>query len=302
MTYFFHGRDHRPLTGALLALLAMSFFSWQDALIKFLASDYSLFQILFIRSGVIVLPLFCILYFRHGIQAFHTTQPFDHAKRVVFNLVAFLCFYYSITRLELAQATAIALSAPLILSALSGPLLGERVEPKFLMTIVAGFIGVILVIQPGADTIDWIGTCSALIGALSFALLSIQTRKMAGTERTDLMVFYAGLTFFCLMGIIVIWHWTQPTGQEWLILCGVGLVSLIAQLCIVQSFQFAPAYFIAPFEYVAILWALILGWLIFAEIPTSLMLLGAGLIVVSGLMIVRIERRNITSVKLHTDR
>lgn len=301
MTHFYHGRDHRPLTGALLAVLAMSLFSWQDALIKLLAAEYSLFQILFIRSGVIIVPLFCILYYRNGRQAFHTSHPFEHAKRVTFNLLAFLCFYYSITRLELAQATAIALSSPVIIAALSGPLLGERVAPKFVITIVTGFAGVILVIQPNTGTIDWIGTSAALLGALSFALLSIQTRKMAGTERTDLMVFYAALTFFFLMGAVVIWNWVELSGQSWLILCGIGVISLFAQLCIVQSFQFAPAYMIAPFEYVALLWAVALGWLIFAETPTALMLLGAGLIVSSGLAIVRIERRHIKNVQLGTD-
>lgn len=266
-------------------------------MIKLLAADYSLFQILFIRSGVIIVPLFCILYFRNGIRAFHTTQPLNHVKRVAFNLIAFLCFYYSITRLELAQATAIALSSPLFIAALSGPLLGERVESKYVITILAGFVGVVLVIQPDTGMIDWIGTSAALVGALSFALLSIQTRKMAGTERTDLMVFYAGLTFFCLTGVIVIWQWVEPTDMDWFILCGVGVISLLAQLCIVHSFQFAPAYMIAPFEYIALLWALLLGWSLFAEIPTPLMLLGAGLIVAGGLVIVQFAKRNITIVK-----
>ncbi|MXZ80672.1 MAG: DMT family transporter [Gammaproteobacteria bacterium] len=291
MTLPVHGRHHQPLTGALLALCSMSLFSWQDALIKLLAEDYSLFQILFIRSGVIVLPLFCILYLRDGFRSFRTARVPDHAKRVTFNLLAFLSFYFSITRLELGQATALVLSAPLIMTALSGPLLGERASVKQAIIILIGFAGVVLVIQPISGAVDWVGTAAALCGAFMFAMLGIQTRSMSATEATDLMVFFAGLTFFCLTGLIMLGNWVMPVGQDWLLLLGVGVISLFAQLCIVHAYRFAPVYILAPFEYVTILWALVLGWLMFAEIPTALMLAGAGIIIACGLAIVHIEHR-----------
>jgi drug/metabolite transporter (DMT)-like permease len=288
------GRYNKPLTGAFLAFLSMSLFSWQDALIKFLSSDYSLFQILFIRSGIVVVPLFAILIIRYGKSAFHTKKTVDHAIRVLFNFIAFLSYYYAISRLPLSQATAIALSAPLFMTALSGPLLGEPADLRRKIILSVGFIGVILVVQPDIENTDWIGTMSVLFGAFMFAMLGIQTRKISATESTELMVFFGGITFFIVTGISLFMGWMPwhaPNPREWLLLLGVGTISLFAQLLIVHSYKFAAVYVIAPFEYVTILWALLLGWLMFAEIPTSLMLFGCLIIIICGLVIVHLEHR-----------
>ncbi len=284
-----HLRRNRPLAGVLFALGAMSLFSWQDSLIKHLTGHYSLFQILFVRSAVIVASLACILFFRNGTAAFRTARPLDHAKRVTFNLLAFLSYYYALTRIDLAQATAIALSSPLFAIGLSGILLKERAGAKQFAVAGFGFVGVILVIQPVSDSVDWIGTAAALFAALMFAMLFVQTRKMTTTETTGLMVFYAGATFFCLTGLIMPSQWVTPVGFDWVLLFGLAAVSLIAQLCIVQASQFAPIHVIAPFEYVTILWALFLGWYFFAEVPTALMLVGAAVVIACGLAIIRIE-------------
>ena len=286
-----HGRYHQPLTGAMLAFCSMSLFSIQDALIKMLSADYSLFQILFIRSAIIILPLFCLLMYRGGWQSFHTSRPVDHGLRVLFNFCAFLSYYYAISRLPLGQTTAIALSAPLFLTALSGPLLQEPADFRRKVIVAIGFVGVILVVQPDLSHTDWIGTGAALLGAFLFAMLGIQTRRMSATESTELMVLLGASTFFLVTGVLMIWHWTPPAAGDWIVLASVGVVSLFAQLSIVHSYQFAAVYIIAPFEYVTILWALALGWLMFAEVPTLIMLSGCGVIIACGLVIVRLEHR-----------
>jgi drug/metabolite transporter (DMT)-like permease len=286
-----HGRYNRPLTGALLGFASMTFFSWQDALIKLLSTQYSLFQILFLRSGVIIVPLFFILIFRYGIRAFSTNRPLDHGIRVAYNFVAFLSYYFAISRLELGQATAIALSAPLFMTALSGPLLGEPADLKRKGVLGVGFLGVILVIQPDFAATDWLGTGAALFGALMFAMLGIKTRSMSATESTELMVFFGGLTFLVVTGLVMLESWITPTSGDLVLLLGVGAITLIAQLLIVHSYQFAAVYVIAPFEYVTILWAILLGWLFFAEIPTAMMLVGCAVVVACGLAIVHLEHR-----------
>lgn len=286
-----HGRHHRPLSGALLAIASMTLFSWQDALVKLLAPDYSLFQILFIRSGIIVIPLFFILLFRYGKRALRTAHPADHALRVLYNFTAFLSYYFAISRLELGQATAIALSAPLFMTALSGPLLGEPADLRRKLIIATGFAGVVLVVQPTQDFVDWAGTVAALFGAFMFSMLAIKTRSMSATEPTELMVFYGAVTFFCVTGMIMPTQWVMPASGDWLLLLGVGVVSLFAQLLIVHSYQFAPVYLIAPFEYITILWALLLGWWLFEEVPTTIMLSGAMLVIICGLVIIRLEHR-----------
>ncbi len=286
-----HGSEYRPLTGAMLALVAMSFFSCQDALVKFLSAEYSLLQILFMRSIVVIVPLFCILFYKNRMQAFYTKRPFAHTLRVIFNLSAFLMFYYSLTRIDLAQATAIAMSAPLIMTALSGTLLGEPANSIQKIIVAIGFIGVLLVIQPFSGEFDWLGTSAVIGGAFMFAMLVIQTRKMTRTESTELMVFYAALTIFCLTALFMPALWITPTGMEWLMLFGVGIITMFAQLCIVHAYRFAPVYTIAPFEYVTILWALFFGWLIFSEIPTVFMLAGGATIVLCGLTVIHFEHR-----------
>ena len=289
-----HGRYNQPLTGAFLGFISMSFFACQDAVIKLLSSDYSLFQILFIRSGVIILPLFFILLYRYGTTAFNTKKPFAHGLRVLFNFVAFLSYYFAISRLPLSQATAIAMSAPLFMTALSGPLLGEHADFKRKVILAVGFCGVILIVQPDIKNTDWTGTISVLFGAFMFAMLGIQTRKISATESTELMVFLGAMTFFCVTGISLGlgWvHWISPTIDDWVLLLGVGIISFIAQFLIVHSYQFAAVYVIAPFEYVTILWALVLGWVLFSEIPTATMLAGSLIVVICGLIIVHFEHR-----------
>lgn len=269
----------------------MTLFAWQDALIKLLSADYSLFQILFIRSGIIVVPLLFILLVRYGRTALMTARPVDHMLRVFFNFTAFLSYYFAISRLELGQATAIALSAPLFMTALSGPLLGETADLKRKLVIGAGFAGVVLVVQPNPGVTDWLGTAAALFGAFMFSMLAVQTRKMSATEPTELMVFYGGLTFLCVTGMIMPLQWIAPGPGDWVLLIAVGVVSLFAQLLIVHSYQFAAVYIIAPFEYITILWALLLGWWLFAEIPGILMLAGAMVVILCGLVVIHLEHR-----------
>ena len=296
-----HGRYNKPVTGAMLGFASMSFFSCQDALIKLLSSGYPLFQILFLRSAIIILPLLIFILIRYGKSGFASHRKRDHALRVLFNFIAFFSYYYAISRLPLSQTTAIALSAPLFMTALSGPLLGEPADLKRKLILVAGFLGVVLVVQPNIQTTDWIGTGAALFGALMFALLGIQTRKMSATEPTELMVFFGGIAFFIVTGLFLAsgWaEWVQPAGKDWILLFGVGLITLIAQSLIVHSYQFAAVYVIAPFEYVTILWALLFGWLLFSELPTAMMLGGSAIIIICGMIIVQMERRQLPPGKI----
>ncbi|MDH3694819.1 MAG: DMT family transporter [Gammaproteobacteria bacterium] len=286
MTTQKHGRELKPLLGAGLAFVAMSFFSIQDAMVKWLATDYILFQLLFVRSVVAVPLLLFILRFRYGQRALHTSRPQDHAIRATINFAAFLSYYFAITRMPLADVTAIALSAPLFMTALSGPLLGEPADLPRKLALLAGFIGVLVIVQPTADNIDWLGVAAALIGAMLFALLGIQTRRMASSESSELMVFYSASAFLVITGIIMLGTWKMPIATDFVLMFVLGLVSVTAQFCIVHSFRYAQVYVIAPFEYVTILWAIFLGWLLFSDLPTSIMLAGAAIVVGCGLYIV----------------
>lgn len=281
-----HGRESKPLLGAGLAFAAMSFFSVQDAMVKWLATDYALFQLLFVRSAVIVPLLFVVLLLRYGQRAFRTDRPHDHAIRATINFAAFLSYYFAISRMPLADVTAIALSAPLFMTALSGPLLGEPADLPRKLALLAGFVGVLIIVQPTAEHIDWLAVGAALTGATLFALLGIQTRSMSSSESSELMVFYSALAFLVVTGIIMLSVWKTPAIGEFTLMLAMGLVTVVAQFCIVHSFRYAQVYVIAPFEYVTILWAVLFGWVLFNDLPTPMMLLGAGIVIACGLYIV----------------
>ena len=286
-----HGRSHQPLFGGFLAFIAISIFAVQDVLIKSLALEFHLFQIMFIRSVTIVIPVGLYLWWKKGLNGFKTCRKKDHFLRVCYNLAAFLSYYFALTRLPLADATAIALSQPLFLTLLSGPLLGEPADLKRKLIVVFGFIGVLIVVNPTFHQTDWVGAGCATFGALMFAMLGIQTRKISATEDTELMIFYGASLFLMSTAISLPFVWTPPIALDTPLLVSVGLVAMCAQYCIVHSLKFAAVYVIAPIEYVILLWALLFGWLFFSEMPTSVMLGGCIIIVSSGLGLAMLEKR-----------
>ena len=282
------GRNN-PLAAITWAFAAATFFSIQDAAVKWLTVGLPLFQLMFVRAAVAVPIMLLVLRLRFGQGALRTARPLGHIVRAFTNIAAFLCHYYAVSRMPLADATAIALSAPLFVTAMSGALLGEPADLRRKVALLVGFVGVVVVVQPTGE-VDWPGVSAALVGSVLFALLAIQNRYMSATESTELMVFYAALGFLIVTGVTMPWVWQPPSDTQIGLMLGLGLVSLAAQFCITNAYRFAPVFVIAPVEYVVILWAIFYGWLLFAELPTPVMLCGAAVIIGGGLYIVRLER------------
>lgn len=268
----------------------MTLFSMQDAFVKWLATDYWLIQLLFIRSIVIVVSSGLFIAFRQGQGGFKTRQPRDHLLRTVFNFFAFVSYYLAVTQMPLANATSIALTAPLFMTALSGPLLREPVGIKRYSILILGFIGALVVIQPTAKDLNLQGSIYALLGAFLFAMLAIQTRKMSKHESSELMVFYAALGFLPVTGTFMLFYWETPDPTSLALMLMLGVITLFAQYAIVQSVQYARVHVIAPFEYITVLWAILIGWFVFSEPPTLTMMSGASLIIAAGLGIIWYER------------
>ena len=256
---------------------------------KWLATDLPLLQLMFVRSAVAVPILLVVLRVRFGRRALRTSRPVAHMWRALTNITAFLCHYYAVSRMPLADAIAISLSAPLFVTLLSGVLLGEPADARRKIVLAVGFIGVVVVVQPTGD-VDWVGVVSALLGSALFALLGIQNRYMSATESTELMVFYGALGFLIVTGVTMPIVWHSPSQQELGLMLTLGLVSLSAQFCITHAYRFAPVFVVAPIEYLVILWAIFYGWLLFSQLPSMLTLLGALVVVGSGIYIVTLER------------
>ncbi len=283
MTNHKHGRYDRPSIAVALCLTSMTLFSVQDALIKWLASDYWLLQLLFLRSLVIVIGSGLYISLKQGRHGFITHRPGDHMIRTTFNFFAFLCYYMAVTQMPLANATSIALTAPLFMTALAGPLLREPVGLNRQLILLVGFAGVLFVIQPTAEDLNLSGSFYALTGAFLFAMLAIQTRKMSKSENSELMVFYAALAFLIVTGVFMFFHWQSPDPVSLFIMILLGCITLFAQYTIVHALQFARVHIIAPFEYITIVWAILFGWYFFAEQPDPTVYLGAALIIFAGL-------------------
>jgi len=290
VTNIIHGRYNRPSIAIAYCLISMTLFSIQDAFVKWLATDYWLIQLLFIRSIVIVISAGLFIAIRHGRDGFKTSQPGEHLLRTVFNFFAFVSYYLAVTQLPLANVTSIALTAPLIMTALSGPLLHEPIGIKRYSILVLGFAGVLVVIQPTADDLNLQATIYALLGAFLFAMLAIQTRKMSKHENSELMVFYAALGFLPVTGILMLFYWEAPDPTSLAFMLLLGVITLFAQYAIVQSVQYARVHVIAPFEYITVIWAILIGWFIFSEPPTFTMMSGASLIIAAGLGIIWYEK------------
>jgi drug/metabolite transporter (DMT)-like permease len=281
---------NQPLTGVAWAFSAVTLFAAQDALVKWLTVGLPLFQLMCVRSVVAVLIVAVVMRTRVGGAAFRTARPGRHVLRALTNIVAFLCHYYAIIRMPLADATALALSAPLFVTVMSGVLLGEPADLRRKLILLVGFIGVVIVVQPTGN-VDWLGVGAALLGSALFALLAIQNRFLSRTESTEQMVLYGALAFLLITGVTMPVIWVDPTPSQFWFMLALGIVSLGAVFCITHSYRFAAVYVIAPAEYVVILWAIFYGWILFSELPSLPVLFGVLIVTGSGVYLVRLERK-----------
>ena len=277
----------------MFALLASGFFSSQDALVKWLSTDFSLFQLLFIRSAIGVIGLCTIIRIRYGWAGLVTHRPGGHMLRALSNLIAFLCYYFAISRMPLADATSLVLGYPLFLALLSGMFLGEHPRGRQVLALIAGFIGVLFVVQPSGGEVDWLGASAAVLGSLMFAALALQTRLLSKTESTELMVFSAALSFLVVTTLPFIWQ--SVTVIEFVLMMLMGGAGILGQYCLVSGYRYAPVYFVGALEYTGLIWAILFGWWLFNDFPSLVVLGGATLIVVSGMVIVQSEQSRASS-------
>ena len=238
-----------------------------------------------------MIPVFALIcVWRWGPQGLVTSRPGGHLLRAVFNLVAFLSYYFAITRMPLVDAISIASAYPVILAILSGVVLAEVPSGRQIMAVIVGFIGVLFIIQPTGGEVDWLGASAALFGCFSFAALGIYTRHLSRTESSELMLL-SGALFILLMSLISVpWTWQTPSFSNLLLMLGLSGVALVGQYALTNGFRYAPVYLVGALEYTMLIWATLWGFLLFAEVPTLNVVLGAILVVASGLAVVLGER------------
>jgi drug/metabolite transporter (DMT)-like permease len=280
-----------PTTGRGIAsmLLAVVVFSTMDALIKWLAPFYPVMEIVFFRSLFGLVPLLPAI-LRQGRAAVRTRRPLGQAGRALAGLGATACFFYAYRFLPLADVFGIAFAAPLFVTALSVLLLRERVGIRRWSAVSVGFVGVLIMVRPGAGIADP-ATLLTLLGTVLYALTLIFIRDLGKTESTTSIVFYTTCTITLASALALPFGWVTPDARDLALLVLIGLMGGVGQLAITRAFRLAPAAVVAPFDYTALPYAAALGYFIWDDVPEPIFLLGAVIVIGSGLYILHRETR-----------
>lgn len=277
----------RPLAGIASMCVGVLLFSVMDALIKAAAQDYGTVQIVFFRSAAALVPIALYLARTGGFGQIRTRRIGAHAFRAGFGLIAMSCFFHAFGVLPLADVVAIGFAAPIMLTALAAPLLGESVGWRRWTAVIVGFGGVVLMAKPTGEVA--LGTWIALVGTACYAFTMVSIRQMSRTETSGAIVFYFGVFSVAASGALAPFFWRAPDARGWALLIAIGLLGGVAQIFMTRAFARAPASVAAPFDYTAVLWATALGWWFWGEVPDAITIAGAAVVIASGLYILRRE-------------
>jgi len=277
-------------SGAGLALLAYGIFATHDAVIKSLGGSYSVFQIVFVAVLFAFVPVMLMLLLDRAPANLIPRHPWLVAARTLTMMSSMAFAFFAFTLLPLAETYALLFATPLLITVLSVPMLGETVRLRRWIAVFAGLIGVLVILRPGYTEFT-AGHASALLAAAGSAISGILARKIGGEERSAVLILYPMLGNILVMGCALPWVYVPMPLDDFGLMASVGLLSTLAQLCVIGAFRAAPAALVAPFQYSQIIWAVPFGYFFFNDIPDIWVAAGTSIIVGSGLFVVWRENR-----------
>jgi drug/metabolite transporter (DMT)-like permease len=278
----------RPLLGIALFLASSFVFSASDTAAKYLTGAMPAIEIAWARYLVFVVLASTPL-LRGGVTAVHTRRPCEQTLRGLLVVGSAVFFITSLTTLPLAEATTINFVSPLLVTALSVPLLGERVGLGGWMAVCVGFLGVLIVVQPGAGGFH-AGALITLLSAVCWVLSTILTRRMSASERPSVTLLWTAGSGLIVLTLLLPFVWRAPTADSLALAAGVGVISSAGQWLTVLAYRYAPASLLAPLAYGQLIWASLFGYLVFGALPTDSTLIGAIIIAGSGVYAVQAAR------------
>jgi drug/metabolite transporter (DMT)-like permease len=278
----------RPSVGIGLALLAFALFTFMDTVVKLLGGRYHVVQILFFNSIFALAATCAIAGWNGGVARIRTRYPGLHLVRWVISFIGTLSVFYAYARLPLAYVYAVLFASPLIITALSVPLLGEQVGWRRWSAVAVGFVGVLVILRPEAAGIEPLALF-ALVGALGHALNMIIVRRLGRTDPVETFGFYGNLLSMVGAGLLLPLFWVQPTLADVLLSALAGSIAGSGFWLLATAFRHAPAAVVAPFQYSQMPYGILVGWLLFANRPDPKTLLGAAIVIASGIYILRRE-------------
>ncbi|MFN3448637.1 MAG: DMT family transporter [Roseococcus sp.] len=288
---------HDARRGAALMLAATALFTFMGALVKLLGERIPFPEIMFFRS-LVALPVVLFIVWRLGQGFALATQRFpQHLLRATTGTLAMGCSFFALTVLPLAEHSALTFTTPLFVTLLAIPFLGERVGVHRFAAVALGFLG-ILVIAVGQGAFQgaveaWvaIGMAVAVLHGVFSAMTTLLVRSLSSTERSTTIVLWQSLLMTAFTGMTLPFLWVTPGWDELWLLLAVGLVGGVAQVLLTEAFASAQVSSLGAYSYTGILWAVLLGWIVFGDVPGAMTFIGAGLIVLASLYILHREIR-----------
>jgi drug/metabolite transporter (DMT)-like permease len=285
-------RERRILLGIVFICISGALFPIMNGLVKLLSAGYESPQIVWARTLghlIFVLALFAPSRGVAGIM--RTTKLPWQIGRGTLLLLSTMCFFYAVQFVPLAKAASISFTAPLIVTILAVPLLGERIGLNRLLAVLVGLAGVLIVIRPGSEVFQW-ASLLILCSSACYGLYQILTRQVAGHDTPETSVVYSALVGTVMTSFAVPFFWTTPTSlQDIAILSSLGIFGGLGHYCVARALTYGPANVLSPFQYFQLIGSVIVGYLMFAEMPDIFTWVGAAVIVASGLFIGWLESR-----------
>ncbi|WP_065334638.1 DMT family transporter [Tritonibacter mobilis] len=278
------------IKAAILALLAYGIFSTHDVVVKYVSAEVSAFQIVFF-SSLLSFPLLTLMMVRDATPGtLRPNRPGWIALRSLAMAIIPACAFYAFSVLPLAQTYALLFATPFLITILSIPLLGEKVGLPRMAAVIAGFIGVLVVLRPGETELG-LGHAAALLAAFGNAFQSVILRKLRHVERRVVLMLFPILTTVVVMGVALPFVYVPLTGAQMGGLVIISAFGFCATLLLVYSYSLGESAVVAPMQYSQMIWAILFGVFLFQENVDLLTILGAGIIIASGVFIVLREAR-----------
>ena len=272
----------------IFSLLGWMFLPVMDGFAKYLSDDLPILQITWARYFFTVAFVFPIMLFFYKKQLVWSDKPKLQIFRGLILLSANICFFYAISIISLAKALTLAFIAPLIVTAFSPILLGEKVGYRRWTAVAVGFIGSLIVIRPGFLEFN-LASMAALATGFFYGFYLIITRKLSTSDNPLLTLLITGMVGALLVSLIIPFYWVKPTLNQWSLMAGIGVFACIGHLFLILSLKYADASKLAPLGYTEIIPNVIIGYYFFSELPDNWTYLGLFIIVLSGLYISRRE-------------
>ena len=276
--------------GVLYMLASIGLISLVDTICKFYTDE--LHAVMLVWGYFVAITVFVGGYFaaRRQFDLLRSAQPLLQIARAGFLVSSIACLFVSLTYLPIAEATVIGFTGPLFITALSVPFLGERVGWHRWLAVVVGLAGVLVMVRPGGAVWHWSASI-ALFGAMTFACFQLVTRRLASRDRHATTLLYTSIGGTAWASLMVPFFWTMPAPAHMVMFLIIGAMGAAAHLCMLQAFARAEASLLAPFNYSKLIWVVILGYLVFGDLPGLDTLIGSAIIIAAGLYVLYRESR-----------